>query len=74
MPRLLFGPCDDPTNYDRFVRAPVEDGAWVAFDGRCPSLAHATGGAAVDAVLVWPSYAPVPAWVWAAPVNPPKWM
>src|SRR4051794_19078616 len=69
MPRFLFGPADDPANADRFLHAPVAAGRWATFPARCPSWDAATAGAGPpDAVLVWPAYASVPAWVWAAPV------
>lgn len=71
MARVLFGPCDDPTFFDRFLEAPVDEGRWAAFGATCPSYDAAAaqlGGGPPDALVVWPGYASVPAWAWAAPV------
>src|SRR5262245_10372753 len=69
MPRLLFGPCDDPGFLDQFLREP--EGRWIVFGARTPawdaSEALCKSGSP-DALLIWPSYASVPAWVWSAPV------
>jgi glycosyltransferase involved in cell wall biosynthesis len=71
MPRLLFGPADDPDLDDRFLAAPVAAGRWATFGAACPSWEAAAAGlpgGPPDAVLVWAAYTSVPAWVWAAPV------
>lgn len=71
MPRILFGPCDDASQFDRFFRTPIDDGQWVAFHATTPSWEAALqncSGSRPDAVVVWPSYASVPSWVWSAPV------
>ncbi|MBP3957826.1 glycosyltransferase [Gemmata sp. G18] len=71
MARVLLGPCDDPVWIDQFVGAPLAAGRWAPFGTRCRSWEAAAGqlgGEPPDALLVWPSYASVPAWAWAAPV------
>src|SRR4051794_14623485 len=71
MARLLFGPSDDPVWVDRFLKAPVDDGRWGHFGARCPSWeagAAQLKGGPPDALVVWPAYTSVPAWIWSAPV------
>jgi glycosyltransferase involved in cell wall biosynthesis/predicted Zn-dependent protease/predicted O-methyltransferase YrrM len=70
MARLLFGPCDDPTFFDRFLRAPAGAGRWGVFGAGCPSFEAACAGLGgePEALVVWPGYTSVPAWVWSAPV------
>ena len=69
-PRFLFGPADSPSFTDRFLAAPVEAGRWAAFSAACPSFDAATANldSPPAAILLWPGYASVPAWVWSAPV------
>src|SRR5438128_2276523 len=65
MPRFLFGPADNPTFADRFLAA----GKWVTFSASCSSCDAAVGSGPIpDAILLWPGYTSVPAWVWSAPV------
>ena len=70
MPRFLFGPADNERQFDRFLKNPVDAGRWATFGAACPSWEAATAGfdTSPEALLLWPGYASVPAWVWSAPV------
>ena len=70
MARILFGPCDDQTLFDRFLRAPVENHDWTVFGATArPGTRPArVPGRAPETLVLWASYASIPAWVWAAPV------
>jgi glycosyltransferase involved in cell wall biosynthesis/tetratricopeptide (TPR) repeat protein/predicted O-methyltransferase YrrM len=71
MTRLVFGPCDDPVFFDRFLKSPVDAGRWSVFSATCPSWEAARApleGGPPEALVVWPGYTSVPAWVWSAPV------
>ncbi|MBY0456023.1 MAG: glycosyltransferase, partial [Gemmataceae bacterium] len=70
MPTFLFGPCDDPVFFDRFLHAPAQRRGWAVFTADTPSWADAVrhAGGLPQALLVWPGYTSVPAWAWDAPV------
>jgi len=70
--RFLFGPADASVFNDRFLAAPVAAGRWATFGATCPCFSDAAArlgsGQEPAAILLWPGYASVPAWVWSAPI------
>jgi glycosyltransferase involved in cell wall biosynthesis/tetratricopeptide (TPR) repeat protein len=71
-PRFLFGPVDDPDLLDRTAAPRVAEGRWAAFPAACPSYSAAAAwfgpGEEPAAILWWPGYTSMPAWLPSAPV------
>jgi glycosyltransferase involved in cell wall biosynthesis/tetratricopeptide (TPR) repeat protein len=71
MARFLFGPADDHKFTNRFLSRRTGEGSWITFSARAPSWESAVApfnGSLPDALLLWPGYASVPAWVWTVPI------
>jgi glycosyltransferase involved in cell wall biosynthesis len=71
-PRFLFGPIDDPDLLDRTAAPRVTEGRWSVFPAACPSYSAAAAwfgpGEEPAAILWWPGYSSMPAWLPTAPI------